>query len=439
MKDRSFDDHIKQSLNKLEEPYDPGSWDLLQQKMDASIGEEVPEPVADVDKAVYHTLSRMEAGYQPGDWAKMSAVLDGNRKRRKVFWLKLTEAAAVLLLLFGIDSYSEYRSGQPIRRLNPNVPIAAAGMPGDKGSVNHTFSNASANAYGDARAHSYSAAQALPGRPVALISQNQQDIASRFPYSSRIVNAAPSTSFDPVPTRVPELSRNKVQPKAPIVTIAPRKSNWYVLNYAAAEQNKVRIAGQVRNSRGYGAGVLLGFRQKRWGVEAGAGYAHRSYEPKLEIEIYDGNINSGYYGIGTTKVEADLVSIPVRITREIAQRHKTSILAVAGVSAHLALQKTFKTKTFFFPGSAPSGIPGAADQQTVADRYNAKGILEGGQLKRNVYASADIGVRVEHRIGKRYNAFIEPSYRRQISSNGIGTSNTGINTIGVSAGVIAFL
>jgi hypothetical protein len=64
--------------------------------------------------------------------------------------------------------------------------------------------------------------------------------------------------------------------------------------------------------------------------------------------------------------------------------------------------------------------------------------MEGGGLAHNAYATADLGLRLEHNLGKRFTAFIEPVYRQNLGG-GFGPRSAQISTFSVQAGVMASL
>jgi hypothetical protein len=136
-------------------------------------------------------------------------------------------------------------------------------------------------------------------------------------------------------------------------------------------------------------------------------------------------------------VEADIVAVPVKITRRIAQFGQTTAHATAGVTTNFAVNKNYEYGSVFYPGQAPSGNLAPSQQPKL--KQNGQGVLENGSLKGNVYASADIGVRIEQPIGRRIAAFVEPGYRMALGNKGIGPNPAKINTLSVQAGVLATL
>ncbi|MEO6759616.1 MAG: hypothetical protein ABIO24_09195, partial [Saprospiraceae bacterium] len=190
------------------------------------------------------------------------------------------------------------------------------------------------------------------------------------------------------------------------------------------------------HTSGYGGGLLVGYRPGKWGVEAGLAFSQKQYTPHKQVEIYGGSLNQGYYGSYADRVDADIVSVPVKVTRRVARFGKTSVHAEAGMTASVAIDKTYRYKKTYYPGTQPSGQP-TLTKPTL--RQDGQGVLEGGQFADNGYVTADLGFRIEHSVGKRLVAFVEPTYQFNVSGQGIGPKPAKINTIGIHAGVMASL
>jgi hypothetical protein len=259
----------------------------------------------------------------------------------------------------------------------------------------------------------------------ALLSRVEVPIAGLLPADALAAFPIPDRSLDMaiVPTKQPH-----------------RPGPVYILAAANFDQNRVLVNGVRRSSPGYGGGLALGYRPGKWGVEAGVGYVHKTYTPKREVEIYAGNLVDGYYGSSLTQVQADMVAVPIKVTRQLVRFGKTTAHATAGLTANFASQKTFDYGTVHYAPDAlpPNFLPDPT--QTPQLRKSGRGLLEKGQFKDNFYATLDAGIRIEHPIaGRRYTAFVEPSIRQALSGKGVGPNREPINTFSIQAGVVAFL
>ena len=232
-------------------------------------------------------------------------------------------------------------------------------------------------------------------------------------------------------------TRDLLNPLKEVTPKAPMASRFYVATYASLEQNRIRIGTETRQASGYGGGLAVGFRPGKWGVEAGVAFSQKNYTPQKQVEIYAGSLNQGYFGSYADQVDADLVSVPLKVTRRVARFGKTSAHAVAGVTTNVAIEKSYRYKKTFYPGSQPpQGTPTGSQP---ALRQDGQGVFEGGQFTDNAYVTADLGLRLEHTVGKRLVAFVEPSYQFNVSGQGIGPQPARISTVGFHAGVMASL
>lgn len=456
MNDNHFDQKLKTALDNLEVPYDASSWLALEQRLNEPFIEEQPAPVDSVDKAVYHTLERLEAPYQPAHWDMLAGRMSlAVRTRRRVWITKLSEAAIFLLLLVNLDDFfgaGSPKSQQPESPQSPATKHLQAAAPSEKRHYNETSSTGSVSANDN-----LNGLENWESKVIGLF----QNASVQNPEGSTATNQnGPGDNSNPdiliksvpaewsaladlmlIPVHQPGASveRVNVSPYAcSTVNIkAPKQHRMYAATFVTYERNHVKSEGYSSNSNGYGGGVAIGYRIGKWGMEAGLSYNRRQYQPKQQIEIYDASTVNGFYGSYAKNVDADIVSVPVKITRRIAQFGQTTAHATAGVTTNIAVDKSYQYGSVYYPGQAPSGSQTPGQQPKL--KQNGQGVFENGSLRGNVYASADIGVRVEQPIGRQIAAFIEPAYRMALGKKGIGPNPAKINTFSVQAGVLATL
>lgn len=457
MNDKVFDNKMKAALGNLEVPYEAGSWAALEQRLNAPFAEEHPVPVDAVDKAVFRTLERLEAPFQPAHWEMLARrVATAVRLRRRVWAAKLSEAVIFLLLLLNLDGLT---GGNDVSPTNPTAPAppsknhlqAGVAAPPVRQNAGHAEQNRAAeNAYTN-YGLSWST---MPDNLFPLVDNQifEETIAPLenekegilFPENSSVPASGDWATFDalnflPLLPRQP-VERVNASPYAGSVVSArtPKQHRFYAVTVANFDKNYVRSEDYAHSSQGYGGGVAIGYRIGKWGVEAGLSYNRKQYQPKKEVEIYGGSTVNGFYGSFAKQVDADMVSVPVKITRRIAQFGQMSALAVAGVTTNIAVDKSYHYGTNFYPGQGPPNSANDPDQQPQL-RKTGKGVLENGSFAGNVYASADAGIRLEHPVGRRFVAFVEPAYRHAFGDKGVGPKPAKINTLSVQAGVMAAL
>ena len=453
MSDKNFDQHLKSVLENLEPAYDASSWVALEQRMNSVFTDEQPAAVEAVDKAVFHTLNRMEAPYQSGHWSLMAQRLESLSLRlRHLRLAKLTELFFVLVLLwnfpafFGKTGGSNFQFKAPVP---PDVPVAQAGGSNTPGGSltgkNSPQTNAKLAAAYQASLQNLLLEQGTPNllAPDYLTASNIPTILEGLRRQSqkaqdRIFAAADLLPYDALAAfSTPE--RALAFPITPVQNFN-KTGPVYLASSAMFDQNRTLVHGKRRISAGYGGALAIGYRKGKWGLEAGLGYSQKKYAPKREVEIYAGNIASGYVGSTLTEVNTDIISVPLKVTRRVAHFGKTTAHAVAGLSANFAAQKTYDYGTVYYsPDDLPPNFLPDPNQSPKL-RQSGQGILEKGRLNDNFYASVDVGLRLEHPIAKgRYTAFVEPMFRQSLSSNGVGPKREPINTLSIQAGVMAFL
>ncbi|MCB0549291.1 MAG: hypothetical protein KDD19_17055 [Phaeodactylibacter sp.] len=140
-----IDQIIKEKLGGLQVPFDAGSWQLMEQKLDEEamgMGEE-GQPVADtkhIDEAIFDKLHRYSADYQPNHWHRMEALLEeAFAWPRQVLRYKLTELALMLLIFLFLWQYIPSDNSlaplppHAIERATPDTPVLRKPAPALKG------------------------------------------------------------------------------------------------------------------------------------------------------------------------------------------------------------------------------------------------------------------------------------------------------------------
>lgn len=456
MNHKHFDQKLKTTLDNLDVPYDASSWAALEQRLNAPFIEEQPAPVDSVDKAVFHTLERLEATYQPAHWDMLAnRITLAARTRRRVWIAKLSEAAIFLLLLANLDGFFGAGSPKPKQQETPQTPAGKhlqAAAPTEKRNHNSATGvelvseNSPSSGSGDwqidgTNLFQSTSVQNFDGTTAA--NQNGLTDISNPDLLNETMPEEWSALADlmiiPVQQPAASVERVNVSPYAcsTVHIKAPKQHRMYAATFASYDRNNVKSEGYSTSSNGYGGGVAIGYRIGKWGIEAGLSYNRRQYQPKREIEIYDASTVNGFYGSYAKNVDADIVSVPVKITRRIAQFGQTTAHATAGVTTNIAVDKSYQYGSVYYPGQAPSGSQSPGQQPKL--KQNGQGVLENGSMRGNVYASADVGIRVEQPIGRHIAAFVEPAYRMALGKKGIGPNPAKINTFSLQAGVLATL
>lgn len=435
--EKKFDSILKSALEHYEAPFDASSWDLLEQKMGRTLFGDATDP--ETDQQYRRVLSQLEAPFEQAHWEQMSNRLDAeHRLRRRIWVLKLAEAA-VFLLLFG------YLDGM---RSNSGTNDTQAGHL--EGPVASVASGAQKHRAGR-QVRTHSPAHSKPTAGSVFVLQpftSGQSISAIDPLQLVIVSSESKEAslLDPVPVLSGEIPMvhflpQSVQP-SPVAVFQKKAeskmgSRFYALAFGAWDRNMVKLESDTRQVNGTEGGLAIGYRKGKWGIEGGIGYSQKTFQPKLKVEIYSGNVNNGYYGAYIQEVSAHLVAIPVHLNRQLGKLGRWNLSAVGGTTAQFAAKKQYKTKTIYYPGLSQSTIPGG---NTGPKTLKAgRGTFENGSIADNFYLSADAGLRIERKVGSRAALFLEPMLQGTLTRKGIGPDPSRIHTLSLRAGVIASL
>lgn len=462
-----FDAPFATALTGLEAPADPFAWDVFSKKLDAAL----PDPAETMpgDAQFRQILGQIEAPFQMEHWEKMRAEIQvAEQRKRRVLYMKLAEAAVFLLLFANLALY--FVNQQPAgTKDSGNAPFATnVGAAASKPQISNKAHNPTPVNKGNTKTgiaqgalstafpventnsnlvSALSPATATPVQPAAINNLPENTDATATAQLTQnsgegfeMNHAKPLMSAVAL-LQTPAQSGLSIAPttfstsNVAIPVKAPQSSAWYVSNFVATDDNTTISEGKTSRRRGFSAGIGLGFRRGKWGVESGMAYSEKSYEPKRVLEIYSGNLSDGYFGSYNKEVSGEFLSVPLRLTRQLAEGRRLSVQALAGLSMNFALSKAYEYKTLYFPGLAPSTQPNPA--ATPQLRREGKGILEGGGVDGNVYATADVGLRGLVKLNRRFSIYLEPTYRRAISKQGIGERPAQTHSLAICAGVMA--
>ncbi len=213
------------------------------------------------------------------------------------------------------------------------------------------------------------------------------------------------------------------------------------LNYIMTPYDDVfNASAYAQNALGYGGGFSIGFRYNKWEVETGAIYSYKQYAPKPRIEIFSGNLSSGYLGESINDVELNMIKIPLNLKYHFYKKGKWNVYSTGGANLSMAMQANYDKKQYIFTGNAPIGgtvaLPSGtvALTETAAKKRFADGILEGGSFLENRYFTANLGFGVERKFNPRWSIFGQPTYQHQLISQGLGPNKDRINTLSILTG-----
>lgn len=471
MDNNTFDEYLQTSLKDIEVPYEPATWALLSNKLDALVAVDTTDDTtgAWMDAPLSASLSRIEVPFQSAHWDLMAARLEeAKRMRRRVWMSKIAEAAIFLLLLLNLQTWiggrpadgSEERSQYALgpqkdaqtptskqRRTKTPVAVAAANGAGTGNllsafSTGAGLSNTSAVAPVDVLSPGQN--QTTPTDIIASIlqpllgseaAQQLQEQKAAQPIAADLQHLP---AFALQGLILPAYNKPNALATVPFTKKATHQNRFYLSSQMGVQFDRVASGGDLHQRQNTGGGLAVGYKKGKWGVEGGIQYNRKRFQPKKSVEIYAGNAANGYYGSYLAEVDADVVSVPLHATRRLAKVGKISAHAVAGLTANVATQKGYRNKNVYYPGSSPSGPDPVSQGKQPLFRQEGVGLLEkGGQLNGNAYVSADAGLRLEAPISRRATVFVESTYRHALPiGDGLAPQPTSIHTVALNAGVM---
>ncbi len=466
MSENNFDNKISEILKGIDMPYEPSTWDALSTKLDQQVTPPGTTPIANsspdfqaFDQRMRSALDGIEMPYQSASWDKMAQRLDRSGMVNLIRRHKVAEAAIILLIAVNFQTIFENSSRwfhMPPQEETPvEEPMArnsARKSPNSKGTISKAIIGV---------LPTYPMAQAvvsthLMGAPTttnnaSLFAATIPDLehqstpktintsiisadGERIPQGLRPLTLLAALSLDQIDRR------NQVAPMAGIYfqkekSTAPKnkRSMKYIMAYVGAARQQYKGGNDYQtNFNTATAGVQVGNRKGKWAIETGLAYTPQVYNSETKIVGFHKDLGR-VIGTSYDQIQATMVSVPVKITRQIAKFGKNSMHAVVGTSANLAVEKNYTYKELEYP-TGPSAL--SADKPSLPA---SNGLFEGGKSSNNVYVSAEAGVRFERRLSNRMSAYVEPQYRRFVAGKGIGPVKGKTNAVGVQAGVIALL
>jgi hypothetical protein len=457
MSDNKFDKKIAEILNATEVPYEPGSWEGLANKLDRAAPPSGTPEAPKFDEMMRSALGTLEPSYKPEHWNMLAQRLDQEGIVRRVRLHKVAEAAIILLVVVNFQTFLDggshfFRMPVPQEQSAPEVPMAHKShkhqnLPGTTSTIGSailappemisttTEQSLSASNYTSTSGSNGSTVLNNTGLPTvpptigaAILDPNGQPV----PAGLRPLTLLAALGLDAI-------GYHQNIPMAGISTGTltkkqRHKSRVYLMASAAMYQQRLKdINGYSTRFNTTEASLRAGVRKGKWGMEAGLAYAPQGYN--TDTQVFDFYKQDGItYGLTYDQIHADMVNVPLKVTRQVARAGRTLLHLTAGATAHIAANKSASFKSIQY-ANLPSGQQLAGKPTIPA----SKGVLEGGHLNVNSYVTVDAGLRIEHKISPHTSAFIEPQYHRYVAGNGISNEKSRIQAMGVQAGVMAAL
>ena len=465
MSENNFDNKISEILKGIDMPYDSSTWDALSAKLDQQVTPTDTTPSTSAspdfqafDQRMRSALDNIEMPYQPANWDKMAQRLDRSGMVNLIRRHKVAEAAIILLIAVNFqtifDNGSRWFHMPPQEETPVEEPMAGNTQKhrNSKGTISKAIVGVlptspmaqnviSAQPFNTPTTFNNAAllAATIPnlieqGTPKSINASIIGADGERIPQGLRPLTLLAALNLDQIDRQYQVAPMAGIYfPKEKSNTKANKRSVKYIMAYVGAARQQYKGGNDYQtNFNTATAGVQVGKRKGKWGVETGLAYTPQVYNSETKIIGFHKDFGR-VIGTSYDQIQATMVSVPVKITRQIAKFGKNSMHAVVGTSAHLAVEKNYTYKEIEYP-TGPSALP--TDKPSLP---TSNGLFEGGKSGNNVYVSAEAGVRFERRLSHRMSAYVEPQYRRFVAGKGIGPVSGKTNAVGVQAGVVALL
>jgi hypothetical protein len=449
-----FDQQIKNKIADFEVPYEPSTWDLLAQKMDTvPVAETTESSEPAWEDTMRNRLQSVEVPFQPMHWGMLAQRMDQLHWVQQLRRNKLIESALIVLIVLNFQAV--WRSTHaiidwaippaetvPVTPPKAKLPIAKAG---NKGATDRNSDKAN------------QALALLPLPSTSLPYYNGDlpkiEILDGLVTTSQVPGSIGANMIhhngQPVSMSHPPLSllaallveplsfNRQPQPLASIQVpeskIRKKSNGNYIAAFAQGTRATLTDPNTAYRTQAdwVGAGLTIGKSKGKWGIETGFSLHQGGIVPEKDIFAIE-KINGQHVGIAIAKVNTQVLNVPAKVTREIIRSGRTSVHATVSATAMAALNKSYQFSETILPS-----VPNQSGD--AVPRPAADGWAEGGSLNENFALSADLGLRVAHRVNRKVSAFVEPLYQRQLAGKGFGPTALNRQGFAVQAGVLAQL
>lgn len=170
---------------------------------------------------------------------------------------------------------------------------------------------------------------------------------------------------------------------------------------------------------------------------AGLGYTNTSYVPRLVDEYYEPR-ESQFNIASLENIKFKTFNLPVGVKYNLVESNNYKLYASAGVDLNIIADSEYIIQDIP-SGSNPRPSPSAQytvnENAKLSQKEFNKGILQGGNLKDNLYATASVGLGFNWNLSDQTGIFIEPRYSHFISSKGIGPNEDKVHSLSIELGV----
>lgn len=170
---------------------------------------------------------------------------------------------------------------------------------------------------------------------------------------------------------------------------------------------------------------------------AGLGYTNTSYAPRLVKETYEPRQRQ-FNVASLENIKFKTFNVPLGVRVNVLESNNYSLYALAGMEFNIIADSEFiiQDSPVGNPfGPAPASKNSVNENTLLSQKEFNQGILSGGSLKENLFASASVGFGLNMNMSSKAGIFIEPRYSHFISSKGIGPNEDKFHGLSIDLGV----
>ncbi|MEM0995256.1 MAG: outer membrane beta-barrel protein, partial [Bacteroidota bacterium] len=477
MQNKDLDKIIGDKLGNLDVPYRAGSWDALEQKLDATNAEE------SFDDNVRRKLSDIEMSYQPTYWNLLAHRLEQESVlRHQLIRYKASELLLVFLILitfvqFFPNKTSKYEALEATNIANKEqITFSPTISESNQLTETDVPLTTSGNIFvppTDDAAQAFLANSDVPNRtiiPLVALEENQAELIASNKVTDHSIESIKARLTEigisnsegliaalAVDEDIPLLENDLLAQITITKTPFKKKKHFRLGIYANSNVDHIKtpydeifdLDPRSQNALGYGGGISFGWRGRRMEIETGIAYNRKRYAPTDNSAVrYGDKIED------LINMEIDVVQIPLQLHYNFLQKEEWHFYATAGMSLNLAVQSNYDV--YAAPAQALNVYTGAHSQQKVILSQNQQklfdansepspnpksyqlrqkkfsdGLFHGGKFKDESYYTFNLGFGIERELDERFSLFAQPTYRHDIYSisGGLGPNKDGISTM----------
>lgn len=464
-----LDQQIGDKLNSIQPTIPDGAWKLFEQHKTDRAAQEF-------DQAVKTKIAQSTSGqtHKYSLWDGIIGALQQHSKRTtSINLIKSMETMVIILCLMWFNESISPSLQIPIHPLAPDFPeqpdpssVWMRDAVKDIEAVNG-ISKQDESTISVTSIHSAARASDIINQPISLKAQDQHALLN-MDYIPTVDAYAPDADITEFVKRIePSNLVHSIEKftlagsGSPIQEIALSEVNLPVGNYPNIPPKRpihrlhlgftgdlhlvmtpydklLTTIGYEQYAGGYGIQIGYSREFKQWGVRALWSYKKINYQPKPYTEVFDGDVQRGYFTDQIAEVEMNNMVVSGHVTYRLGRNKQWYFYALAGGSGHLAFQANYDRRQRYLPGNdplAPGEIPTPSQPSKTGQKKFADGFFEGGGLNENLYFTVDIGAGVERRFQGRLSIFLEEVYHHNAFKRSLGPNNDRINTFGTSLGI----